>query len=329
MHKPRTLLVALLLISAAWLHAADEVLEHHPAGLPIITNYSGEVTILVKEYWTHGWDAGHMNAVWTCYYLPDRDRNFPEPGSHNGNFERDPSAPGNPDPSLDAFGDYDRGHIVPNNAMNLLFGAVAQAHSYLISNATPQPSTHNRGVWRSLENWTLQWSQIHGGAWVITGVTYDDIEEELTGGMEIPDAWYQIVVVCDDDGWDAIAFLVPEDLPLGRSAEKYITTIRDIEAVAGLDFFSQWPDGLEDELESIEAEVWALSPREIDRPLGIDPININAASADDLMRLPGIGESFAERIIAGRPYESVDSILEVRGIGEILLSRIREYITVE
>lgn len=38
-------------------------------------------------------------------------------------------------------------------------------------------------------------------------------------------------------------------------------------------------------------------------------IDINAASKEQLMSLPGIGPSFADKIIAGRPYKGKDDLV--------------------
>lgn len=53
-------------------------------------------------------------------------------------------------------------------------------------------------------------------------------------------------------------------------------------------------------------------------------ININTASVEELDKLTGIGPVKAEEIIKSRPFESVDDLIKVYGIGEITLSKIKE-----
>jgi competence protein ComEA len=66
-------------------------------------------------------------------------------------------------------------------------------------------------------------------------------------------------------------------------------------------------------------------------PTGV--VNVNTASAVELERLPGIGESKAKAIVAHRQdhgaYQQVEDLLEVKGIGDSALERIRKLVTVE
>ncbi|NBI09171.1 ComEA family DNA-binding protein [Colidextribacter sp. OB.20] len=62
-------------------------------------------------------------------------------------------------------------------------------------------------------------------------------------------------------------------------------------------------------------------------------INVNTADAYDLRRLPGVGEKRAQDIVAWReehgPFETVDGLTEVSGIGPGILEGLREYVTVK
>jgi len=62
------------------------------------------------------------------------------------------------------------------------------------------------------------------------------------------------------------------------------------------------------------------------------PININTASPEELDMLSGIGPAIAGRIIDYRqtngPFQSIEQIKDVKGIGDALFEKIKDHITV-
>jgi DNA uptake protein ComE-like DNA-binding protein len=58
-------------------------------------------------------------------------------------------------------------------------------------------------------------------------------------------------------------------------------------------------------------------------------VNVNTADVAMLSTLPGVGDTLAHRIIAGRPYKTVDDLQRVSGIGPRSLDGFRPFVIVE
>ena len=147
------------------------------------------------------------------------------------------------------------------------------------------------------------------------------------------------------DGDDLASLLVKTGLarthgigrktPNGIPRNEMIERLRDLETSAMLKRVGIWlesdPDRIaqlrakqrseETELQEIKNQVTkAKSPQ--------GSLDLNTATERELQSIKGIGPVLAERIIAGRPYRTVDDLLKVKGIGPKRLEKIRPYFMV-
>ena len=127
----------------------------------------------------------------------------------------------------------------------------------------------------------------------------------------------------------ARAFGVYRSAPGGISHKEYQARLEDAELVAARKGLGAW-----------ELTDWASLPRErseqrseegdIEIALGSSPpdspIDPNTAARDELMRIPGIGESTANAIIEARPFSTRNDLLRVRGIGPATLEKISPFL---
>lgn len=62
-------------------------------------------------------------------------------------------------------------------------------------------------------------------------------------------------------------------------------------------------------------------------------ININTAGVNELIKLPGIGEKTAEKIIQLRnergKFKRLDELMDVRGIGEVKFNKIKKFLYID
>ncbi|GJQ24147.1 hypothetical protein BIY37_08310 [Candidatus Brocadia sapporoensis] len=78
--------------------------------------------------------------------------------------------------------------------------------------------------------------------------------------------------------------------------------------------------------DTVSDDIASLKLEKSKSPQGL--IDLNSASKEELMSVDGIGPVLSARIIAGRPYKTVDDLLKVKGIGPKKLKNIRPYFVI-
>lgn len=323
-----TRLCFILLPALTFVSSAAQDLDFLPAS-------RGEV--IRHTYYTLSYIEAHEQPEWVAYYLsPDmlrrvykrKDSFRPDPTVRTGSATYDDykTAP-----------DYDAGHLVPCRQMQ--FDCNAMSETFYMSNMSPQHKDLNRHKWAHLERLERNMAWRNGGLYVITGPVLGRTRGTigLDNRISIPDYFYKIFLSHNDRESKAIAFILPNE-KAGLPLEDYVVSVDSVETLSGIDFFPALDDTLEERLESFsDKRKWSFSNPNPNygytrAPQSCPPlrsrININTASLDDLIALPGISKIRAQSIIASRPYGHTDDIIRARGIGKGTRKKLEGLITV-
>lgn len=66
----------------------------------------------------------------------------------------------------------------------------------------------------------------------------------------------------------------------------------------------------------------------IKKQIASGPLDLNRASAEKLETLPGVGPDTAKAIIKGRPYETIEDLDKVKGIGPATIEKLRDKVKI-
>lgn len=121
-----------------------------------------------------------------------------------------------------------------------------------------------------------------------------------------------------------IRWLQPKENPEADSTQQFDYSRQD----------SLYAEAARKHAQSLTASVDSAKPENLSRKTPRTAVvNINTAGKTQLMSLPGIGETYAERIIeyrnANGRFNSVEELLNVKGIGTKKLDKIRPLVRVQ
>lgn len=249
-------LTALATMVVPALAAATPIEEHVYGGLP------SEGVPIERAAYVLEYDHEHKAPRWVAYHLVPEYRLVPPRESPFEDYRPDPDLDGEPTSAdwAGAFQDpirgYARGHLAPyfigggdrdGDGSTAEGGDADDAQTVFelnyFSNLTPQAhSAFNGagGAWYEVETRIREELLAeHGELWVFAGPifgpgTYDTIGD----GVEVAPLFFQIVIweAAETPRWEA--YLLPHHQVEHGEASDYLVSVRHIEALSGLDFFS-------------------------------------------------------------------------------------------
>ena len=224
-----------------------------------------DIKVLDRGEFAVGWSPSLRRPVWCAYHVTPLK--LYESGKRP-NFTKDKEAANSPAPSAYERSGYDRGHMVPNHAIESRYGTDDQKKTFLMSNVAPQTPALNRGVWRNVEHRIADfWPAKYGEIWVIVGTVPNGRGETLSGtDVEIPGKFYQLVVAQEGMDVRALAVVFDQHISWHEWAARHIVSIDELEEETGLDFLPDLPKFIQDPLEAERpTRLWPIRARDVFR----------------------------------------------------------------
>lgn len=258
-------LVLISLVGTLWY--GYEVFHARPAmsymGVPNIVSAPAQGNfshILRNEAFMLEYSESLKNPLWVTYKVGAKKQGS---GKRPSGFSKDWRSIANVSHQDYTGSGYDRGHMAPNYVIASRYGRSAQLETFLMTNITPQKPNLNQKSWQRLEEVIANdFSEWHGDFWVVTGPIFDEKRKTLkNSGVIIPKAFYKILIkpTTQERPAIALAFIFPQTAKARASLMNFVSTIDEVEAQTGIDFFSKLEDDFEDKLESSKTpEAWRL-----------------------------------------------------------------------
>lgn len=146
---------------------------------------------------------------------------------------------------------YDRGHMCP--AADNKWDKQAMRESFYMTNICPQHHNLNRGDWKELEDDCRRWVEESGTIYIACGpILYKNdisyIGEERK--IRVPNAFFKVILAGLDEGKPRAIGFIYKNTSGNNPLDHYVNSVDQVERITGLDFFSQLPDDVENEIES-------------------------------------------------------------------------------
>ncbi len=232
-----------------------------PFGLPEVVDGKKaprDIKLLKRQgYWV-GYSPSLGHAVWVAYALPTK-RLLEEAPERPSGFKRDNEVANSPVHEDYTGSGYDRGHLAPNYAIATRYGRAAQLETFLMTNIAPQKPELNRGPWKELEHTVAnELSDIGDTIWVLVLPVGETLPKYLEGKTQrkkvrVPQGFCMVLMSHHKGELRTLGCYMPQDVRPSKDARYCFRSLREIEAMTGLNLLAGLPQKAQDALEVPEA----------------------------------------------------------------------------
>ncbi|MGQ0507174.1 MAG: DNA/RNA non-specific endonuclease [Myxococcaceae bacterium] len=154
---------------------------------------------------------------------------------------------------------FDRGHLCPS--ADRAKSATENSSTFYLTNMIPQSGNNNRGPWAKLENYARTLAKSGRRLFVIAGGVFPSSPKTVGTGVAVPDSTFKVIVVLNAGQGAAnvspstrvIAVNMPNSntqIAAKDDWKRYRVSARSIETLTGLDFLSDVPQSIQNQIET-------------------------------------------------------------------------------
>jgi len=233
-------------------------------GAPLALAPLAQYTLLVNHGFVTGYSEQRMSPVWTAYRLSGSES---ASDKAQGTWCTDDRTKARVSGEEYRASGYSPCQMALSSLIGGCYGVVARQDTFLMSNVSPQLPSLRLGMWAKLEEAITAYARALGEIWVLVGPVFGDAPLSLQGPMDesasragriqIPDAFYAILISEVGSGPRCLTFLIPQTASAPALLDQFITSVDVVEAMTGLDFLSRLDDSVENALEALpSAHLW-------------------------------------------------------------------------
>lgn len=228
-----------------------------PFGLPAVLDarkVPADIRVLKRQgYWV-GFSPSLGYPVWAAYSVPVKK--LLEYPPERPPFMKDRDVSNSPEPDTYLRSGYDRGHMAPNYVIATRYGRAAQRETFFMTNIAPQRPELNRGPWKDLEKVIADdLSGIGDRVWVIVCCMPPERKSDRLkrGRVSIPSGFAMIISSVHNGKLRTLGLYMPQQTTDSRALRYAFRSVRELEALSGLNFFGDLSGKNQDALELPEA----------------------------------------------------------------------------